>query len=143
MADEEEVAGRDAVRVLHDLPHRRGQRGHVGHGLPVRRRAAGSPLSARPLVISVGDPVGEDRAEHAGADGAAEAAEEGQHGGRGAQFVRGHVVLRGEHEVLHQHADADAHERHVDAQQTEVGVGVDGARAGRGPPVMTTAPAIR
>src|SRR5690606_35873271 len=50
------------------------------------------------------------------------------HGGGGAQFTGGDVVLRRQHEVLHQQADADAADCQVDAEQGEGGARVDGGQ---------------
>ena len=97
-----------------------------GRAVRYGRRAATGGSSGEGLVELVRDPVGQDRAECAHAYGTAHAAEEGQAGGRGAEIVCLDVVLRGQHQVLHQHADADAEDGHVERQDHDVGLGVDG-----------------
>jgi hypothetical protein len=64
--------------------------------------------------VTLPEAVGEDRAADGHAEAAADRAEEGRPGGRHAEVAVVDVVLHGEHEHLHDEADPQAEDEHVE-----------------------------
>jgi hypothetical protein len=98
-----------------------------GGGVRGGLRALGAEVGQAVLDV-VGDAVGEDRTQGRDAHRTTEGAEEGHDGRGGAEVLGGHLVLCGEHQVLHHHADAQAHQGHEDRDVPVLGVVADGAQ---------------
>lgn len=96
-------------------------------GRRVRRGSVGA--EARHAVLDVvGDAVAQDGTQRGDADGTTEGTEERDDGAGRAQVGGRHLVLRGEHQVLHHHADAETHHEHEDRDVPVLGVVPDGAQ---------------
>ncbi|ESU48244.1 hypothetical protein P376_3775 [Streptomyces sp. HCCB10043] len=129
---QEDVADAVPVRGLHDHAERLGQLVQVGDapaaGAAVAELGALGAERGEAVLDVLGDPVAEDRAERRDADGTAEGAEEGDDGAGGTEVLGSDLVLRGEDQVLHHHADAETHDEHEDRDVPVRGVVPDRAQ---------------
>ena len=124
--DQEDLRRRVTVGGPHDVADR-GRHVLEVHAGPGGSAGGRDPGGGQAFGGQFLDAVGQDGAEHRDADRAADGAEE-RHGGAGGADVGGpDGVLHGQHEVLHQQAQAEAEDRGVEAGQPEFGGVVDGA----------------
>ena len=112
--------------VLEDLAHRAGQGAHVGDRVALAARAVDADRGQAAGDL-VGDLVAQQRTERGDADRATHRAEERDDRAGRAHVGHLDVVLHRQHEVLHGRAEADAEDRHEDADGHQAGGLVDGA----------------